>query len=86
MTYTFKQKIKPLEAYDNSGYDYLLVVSSDSLYILSPDRTKIVEVIVDGLDNDGYICAADNENKFLDAIVDIKRDILAGLNPLDYIL
>ena len=79
-------KVKPLEAEDISFYEHLLVVSSDSLYILSPDRTKIVETIVDGKDDDGYICATDNENDFLDAIIDIKRDLLNGVNPLDWIL
>jgi len=79
-------KVKPLEAGNEQQYEYLLAVSMDGLYILSPDKTKIVETIVDGKDNDGYVCACENENAFLDAIIDIKRYILAGHNPLAYIL
>lgn len=79
-------KIKCIEHSDNSSYEYLLAISSDSLYILSPDKHRIVETIVEGKDNDGYIASTDCENDFLDAIITIKRDILSGLNPLDRIL
>ena len=80
-------KIKPIDSTDNdSSYEYLLAVSTNSLYILSPDRSRIVETIVEGKDNDGYLLSADCENDFLDAIVIIKKDILSGLNPLDWIL
>lgn len=79
-------KIKPIEAGVDSSYSYLLAVSSDSLYVLSPDKKEIIETIVDGTDDDGYICAADSENDFLDGIIQIKSDILSGLNPLDWLL
>ena len=79
-------KVKLVESIDNTAYEYLLAVSSDSLYILSPDKSRIVETIVEGKDNDGFIASADCENDFLDAIVMIKRDILSGLNPLEWIL
>jgi hypothetical protein len=79
-------KIKPIDNSDDESYEYLLAVSSDSLYVLSPDRSRIVETIVKGKDNDGYLLSADCENDFLDAIIIIKRDILSGVNPLDWIL
>lgn len=83
---TFIPKVIPIDKEDYSFFPYLLVVSSDSLYILSPDKKTIVEIIIEGKDNDGYVCASDNEDDFLDAIIDIKRDILAGLNPLRWIV
>lgn len=79
-------KIKPIAIDDDCSYEYLLVVSSNSLYVLSPDRSRFVETIVKGEDNDGYILAADSENDFLDAIMIIKKDILSNRNPLDWIL
>jgi hypothetical protein len=77
---------KPFLQEEKSFYPYLLVVSSDSLYIMSPDRTMLIETIIEGKDNDGYVCAADDEDHFLECIIDIKRDILNGFNPLDWIL
>ena len=77
---------KPLVKEDNSFYPYLLVVSSDSLYIMSPDRTMLIETIIDGKDTDGYVCAADDEDHFLECLLDIKRDILKSVNPLNWIL
>jgi len=79
-------KIKPIASTDDCSYEYLLVVSSDSLYILSPDRSRFVETIIKGEDNDGYILAASSEDDFLDGIVIIKSHILAGYNPLNWIL
>jgi len=79
-------KIKSIDNSDDKSYEYLLAVSSDSLYILSPDRSRIFETIVKGEDNNGYLVSADCENDFLDVIVIIKRDILSGVNPLDWIL
>jgi hypothetical protein len=76
-------QISKVESLDNSGYEYLLAVSSDSLYILSPDRKQIIESIVEGTDNDGYVVQADNEDDFLYAIVRIKKEILRGVNPLN---
>jgi hypothetical protein len=77
---------KPFLQEKKSFYSYLLVVSSDSLYVMSPDRTMLIETIIDGKDTDGYVCAADDEDHFLECIVDIKRDILKGINPLNWIL
>lgn len=79
-------KVKALEGFDTNDYEYLLAVSSDGLYVLSPDKSKIVETVVDGKDNDGWVFSANSENDFLDAITQIKRDILDGINPLDYLL
>lgn len=79
-------KVKPIEDDNSSFYPYLLAVSSDSLYVISPDKKMIIEIIVEGKDNNGCLCAADSEDDFLDAILLIKKDILAGLNPLCWIL
>lgn len=86
MTITTTPKIKSVQHTDDTAYEYLLAISSDSLYVLSPDKSRFIETIIEGKDTDGYIASADCEDDFLDAIVIIKRDILSGLNPLDWIL
>lgn len=79
--------IKTLQLCDaDSDYNYLLAVSSDSLYILSSDKSRIVETIIDGIDNNGWMFSAETEDDFLDGINIIKKDILSGNNPLDWLL
>lgn len=74
-------KLELIKSHDNTDYEYLLAVSSDSLYVLSKDK-RIIETIVKRVDNKGYICSAASEDDFLEAIHVIKMDILANRNPL----
>ena len=85
MTNTIITKIKPIETLDTTAYEYLLAVSSDSLYILSSNN-RIVDTIIQGLDNIAWVFSADTKDEFLDAIIVLKQDIISGCNPLDRIL
>ena len=67
---------------DNVGYNYLLAVSSDGLYVLNQEGTKIVETIVNGSSKEAILGEFTTENDFLDAINLIKDCLLDGLNPL----
>jgi len=66
----------------SKGYNYLLAVSSDTLYVISLDREDMIECIIEGTDNNGYVVQADDEDCFLEAIYTIKECIKAGNNPL----
>jgi len=70
----------------NINYEYLLAVTTDSLYVMSSEPVKVIETIIKGVDNDGWLIAPDSEDDMLDAITLVKGDILAGRNPLDWIL
>lgn len=67
---------------DNVGYNYLLAVTSDGLYVLDREGTKIVETIVNGSSKEGILGEFTTEDDFLDAINLIKDCLLDGLNPL----
>lgn len=85
MTTIASPKIKMFEDASVS-YEYLLAVSKDSLYVMSSEPVKVIETIIKGVDNDGWLIAPDSENDMLDVITLVKGDILAGRNPLDWIL
>lgn len=77
-------KIKPVEdlKMDDFGYDYLLAISCDGLYVLNREQTKIIETIVDGVSTYAAVASFDTEDDFLDMINTIKGLLLNGLNPL----
>jgi len=79
------QKFKIMTSMHTSD-KYVLAVSTDSLLIMSQKVDKIVEMIVDGKDDDAYLCSTDDLDCFLDAINIIKADIASGLNPIERIL
>jgi hypothetical protein len=83
-TITIKPITLPRLLNDNS-YEYLLCISSDGLYIFNSERTKIIETIVLGVSDEGFLCTAPDLNTFLDAITFIKEILLNGDNPLKYI-
>jgi len=85
MTTIASPKIKMFE--DASvNYEYLLAVTTDSLYVMSSEPVKVIETIIKGVDKDGWLIALDSEDDMLDAITLVKSDILAGRNPVDWIL
>lgn len=70
---------------DDSAYKYFIALSTDKLLILEKvkqDEYNLVETIVSGVDNDGLLLSAPDENAFLDAITTIKAILLSGNNPL----
>jgi hypothetical protein len=64
-------------------YPFYLAFSSDTLVVLDEERF-LVESILQGVDKDGILCVAENEDKFLEAITVIKEMISMGLNPINY--
>jgi len=86
MVNVMSPKLKVITAEDNTHYEYMLAVSSDTLYVISPDKTRLIEVINDGTDINGYLLSAESEDEFLDTILRIKQDICSGKNPLLWIL
>lgn len=72
---------------NESVYKFYIGVSSDQLLILQKkqDEYVCVEYILQGMDNNGTVLSAPNEDIFLEAISVIKKVILSGKNPFDYI-
>lgn len=61
---------------------YFLGVSTNQLVVISPDKKRILEVIVDGTDNDAFLCSCNDLDNFLDNINLLKADIIARRNPI----
>ena len=66
-------------------YEYLLAITSDSLYVMSRDK-RIIESIIVGKDNEGYLCALEDEDSLLEAISVLKQCIYSGNSPVKEIL
>ena len=77
-----KSLVLPLEQTDS--YSLYIAISSDTLLIIDK-QLNLVESIIHGDDVDGVYVSCDNQNDFLDAIILLKKIILSGNNPLDYI-
>ena len=85
MDTTTKKKLQ-VNPVDCKSYTYSLVITCDGLYIMSPSRDKISEVIVYGSDNNGWLMGTDDIDVFLDSILTIKELLSVGYNPLIFIL
>lgn len=81
MTTTVQPQVK-LTKITNEQFEYKLAVTTNGLYILNNTQTKIIETIVLGPSNDGYVLGTNDLNEFLDAISLIKEILLQGNNPL----
>ena len=64
-----------------SDYEFLLGVSTDTLIVLNKDE-KILERIIIGQDHMCFVCSCENEDNFLYCLHEIKKLILFGKNPL----
>lgn len=64
---------------------YFFAVSSDTLIVTNNTGTKALELIIDGKDNNGYLCVCEDLDDFLDSINVIKEMIMSGDNPLSYL-
>ena len=80
-----KTKVATKVLNPNSYTSYTLAVTKTGLYILSNDKAKITEVIINSDDNDGYMLGTDDIDQFLDAILLFKACILKGDNPFELI-
>ena len=72
------------EGYDtllNNHYEYLLAVSTDTLAVIN-SKLELEKIIIQGNDNDAFVCACDDINHFLDSLtlledlINNKREIL----------
>ena len=85
MKNTVKPIIKCLPANSieyNNRYEYYLAVSSDSLYVLNPEQTLLIECIIEGLDNNAYVIQFKCEDDFLDGILAFKQCYASNINLL----
>jgi len=82
---TITSKLTLVSTYtDNDSFKDYICISSDSLLIIDKEL-DLVEWIIQGHDNKAVYMSAENEDDFLDAIIVLKKHILCGNNPLEYI-
>ena len=66
-------------------YEYYLAISSDSLAVFH-NKTEFEKFIIEGKDNNAYLCACTDINHFLD-IIDIVSDMINNnINPINYLI
>lgn len=65
------------------GYPYLLGFTSDTLLVTDMKQEQVIEWIIIGNDDNGYIVQAPDEDSFLDALFLFKKEIQAGRHPLN---
>ena len=83
MITTTERKVFRIRLIDHCDYMYRLIVTSDGLYILSPEN-KISETIVYGSDESGLLLGSNDIDEFLDGISTIKAMLSCGLNPVEH--
>lgn len=65
----------------NNYYEYLLAVSTDTLAVIN-SKLELEKIIIQGNDNDAFVCACTDINHFLDSLtlledlIKNKREIL----------
>ena len=65
----------------NNYYEYLLAASTDTLAVIN-SKLELEKIIIQGNDNDAFVCACDDINHFLDSLtlledlINNKREIL----------
>lgn len=59
-------------------YQYYLAISSDTLIVVDKVSRDLLEVIVQGSDNEAYLCSFGSEDEFLEAISYIKYVFKVG--------
>ena len=65
-------------------YEYLLAVSTDTLVVIN-SKIEIEKVIIQGNDNDAYLCGCRDINHFLDALASLEELINNRINPINSI-
>ena len=51
----------------NTYYEYMLAVSTDTLAVIT-SKLELEKIIIQGNDNDAFVCACDDINHFLDSL------------------
>ena len=65
-------------------YEYFIAVSTDTLAVLN-SKIELEKVIIQGKDNDAFICACTDINHFLDSLAILEEMIINRINPLNSI-
>lgn len=65
------------------GYEFLLAFSRDTLLVVDKKQEVVIEWIISGKDNDGFVVQAPDQDSFLDAILTIKAAIEHQVHPLN---
>lgn len=61
---------------------YILVFSKDTLLVVS-NKLEVVELIVSGNDDDGYVFQSMDEDRFLDSILLVKEAFNKNIHPIE---
>ena len=62
------------EATLENEYEYLIAVSTDSLAVLN-SKIELEKIIIQGKDNDAFLCACTDINHFLDCLTKLEEMI-----------
>ena len=68
----------------NTYYEYMLAVSTDTLAVIN-SKLELEKIIIQGNDNDTFICACTDINHFLDCLTMLEDMINKRNNTLNNI-
>ena len=68
----------------NNYYEYLLAVSTDTLAVIN-SKLELEKIIIQGNDNDAFLCACTDINHFLDCLTMLEDMINKRNNTLNNI-
>lgn len=69
------------EAALENEYEYLIAVSTDSLAVIN-SKIELEKIIIQGKDNNAFVCACTDINHFLDCLAIIEELIINKKNAL----
>ena len=73
-----------IESELNNYYEYLLAVSTDTLAVIN-SKLELEKIIIQGNDNDAFLCACTDINHFLDCLTMLEDMINKRNNTLNNI-
>ena len=68
----------------NTYYEYMLAVSTDTLAVIT-SKLELEKIIIQGNDNDAFLCACTDINHFLDCLTMLEDMINKRNNTLNNI-
>ena len=68
----------------NTYYEYMLAVSTDTLAVIN-SKLELEKIIIQGNDNDAFLCACTDINHFLDCLTMLEDMINKRNNTLNNI-
>ena len=69
------------EAALENEYEYLIAVSTDSLAVVN-SKIELEKIIIQGKDNNAFVCACTDINHFLDCLAIIEELLINKKNAL----